>query len=880
MTPTSRIASFAFLLLSATLSNRICLAADFFSNGEPDANCAELRLWLRADKGIKDIQGHSPGDPDFDGGVATWSDLSPRHFDLKAAPTRVPALVPRQAAAGGRPTVAFGGDQILTNQEGALHSHAAATTVVVLQVQRAGPNGSVVYCAGNPSGKHEKLVWNRSEEADETFGYLQWRFPVRNGDAGLENPLDTPADGRFAIVVVESYGDGTSMEIHDGLGDHLGCQREIVGQGTVPELNQCGKGYILGGSWSQQPELAYNGQIAEVLVYNRHLSHAGRRELLAYLRHRYRLDTLDALFPPDTFLLQAEDFDGGWQFRNRYDAISSLCLGDRHVWADGKAAAEGIKSSINVTYAGSYYVWVRAVEYARESGLRTTIQGKQLAATHTQGPQRVRWRLAGKAELQAGSAEIAIRGEGPGGKDCDAIMISATAANLDAVDDICALAQRLRRVPSPGQVSALFENGMRLDGDAVSGWRSSGSLDSTSIAAAGARSPLRCLRIEPHTDVKANAAGSLFEFQNGDRLWGTYSGPAAASSQAGRVVPAQLLIRPPLEFFRDPEKTVGVAVDWLRRVVFEPSAVARRCPPRTVLCRDGRQFTFRALRWTGDGVSLLTEEGIRRLSINELAEICMDPLETWEAYYRELAAIDSNGDAGILRIETTQGMVFTTSSSRSSPCRDEDRAVPSRVFLQPVWSLAPFPVPWASVRTQWNAAADVVPLSRIAPEQVVQRGALGSSWHWQADRNVAGGDLQSGGRRFLWGFGVHAPNALVFRLPPCARAFRSTIGIDASMGDAGCVVARIYANEVEGIPLYQSKPLCGSTATESCGELSLVKGNQPAQRLVLMVDDPGGTRPAGTAPLDIGDHVNWLEPVLLLDAAKLSIEVAKHRAAR
>ena len=147
----------------------------------------------------------------------------------------------------------------------------------------------------------------------------------------------------------------------------------------------------------------------------------------------------------------------------------------------------------------------------------------------------------------------------------------------------------------------------------------------------------------------------------------------------------------------------------------------------------------------------------------------MPPIDAWEAYQRQLAEIDPAGDTDIVRLETEQGMVFTASATRVTAFRAEAEAAASTCLVQPAWSRTPIPVAWSAIRTLWRAPAHVVPLSLLRARQVVQGGPLGSSWKWQADRNVAGGELRSGGVGYLWGFGVHASNELTFDLPDFAR---------------------------------------------------------------------------------------------------------------
>jgi hypothetical protein len=201
--------------------------------------------------------------------------------------------------------------------------------------------------------------------------------------------------------------------------------------------------------------------------------------VLAYLRRRYEFDATDGLLPPGTFLLPAENFEGNWQRSViRLPGNQEQFLRNRHVTAEGPAADEGIKTTINVPRAGKYHVWVRAVENPfnpREpngTALKTFVQGKELPATHARGPQpTVVWREAGEVELKAGPAEVLVRGQGPGHKDCDTVLISPTAASLEAVEEICALAQRLHRVGGESHLTAIFENGLRLDGSLLTGWR-------------------------------------------------------------------------------------------------------------------------------------------------------------------------------------------------------------------------------------------------------------------------------------------------------------------------------------------------------------------------------------------------------------------------
>ena len=879
---TPKIATLCALLVVTALAvpgQDAGAAALMLPSGEPDPNCPELRLWVRADSGIKDTQGRGPADPNFNGMVAAWADRSPQKFDLAAAPGKAPLLVERQPAAGNRPTVAFNGQQVLTRSNATLNDRPTSTVVLVVQGRSGVQGRNGIYSAGKGQNTREwlGLVFGNDVLAGVNGGFL-----TTGGERGYGLELALPSDGRgesrFAAIISNGEVDRRSLEFHDGLGDPVGGDVAITLLAPQqPASDKCSRDFYLGGA----EEDLFWGQIAEMMVFNRGLSPAERRDMLNYLRRRYELDMTEALFPPGNFLLQAEDFEGNWTCPA---AAPGQYLGKRHVTAEGKPADEGIKTTINLPRDGTYHVWVRALEsgWQKDDGrLRTIVQGKELAVTHTRAPNaRVIWREAGEVPLKAGPAEIVVRGEGPGPKDCDAVLISPTAATPDAVEGICALAQRIRRVGGKSRLTAVFENGLRLDGSLLTGWRWMGPSGQISRPDPAAMPALVCLQFDRRQAESerqpAVSSEAVLEFQNGDRLQGTVCGYVPATTKETQEAPAQLLIRPPVGFLQDPAKqTVAVEIDWLRRIVFEPSPRDRRCPPKTLICRDGRVYSFRAIRWNAESVSVLTDESLEQIRLGDVAEVRMAADDAWNMYYRELSILDPEGTTEIVRVETTEGISLTASTIRSSQFRGEAEAIASVRLLRPVWSRAPIPVRWTSTRLLWRAPAHVVPLSRFSPEQVAQRGVLGSSWKWQADRNVAGGILRSDGLDYLWGFGVHAPNEMVFLLPDCVRAFRASAGMDAAVGHTGCAIAKVYANHSSGAPLYQSKPLVGSGMPVSTGEIALPAAAGAARRLVLVTENADALRPAGGDPLDIGNHVDWLEPILLLDPAKLHAEVAK-----
>ena len=190
-------------------------------------------------------------------------------------------------------------------------------------------------------------------------------------------------------------------------------------------------------------------------------------------------------------------------------------------------------------------------------------------------------------------------------------------------------------------------------------------------------------------------------------------------------------------------------------------------------------------------------------------------------------------------------------------------------MVQPVWSLYPLWVPFSSIHTRWSFAPDQVPLSRMQPTAAVSPSLL----PWHADRNSAGQLLRSGGQEHGWGFAVHAYSELSFALPQCANAFRSRLGLDRIVGAGGCVRARVYVGSVKTRPLYQSPLLIGQKKTVDTGRIQLRLPAEGPKHLILQADPAHDNRPRGADPLNIRDKLDWLDPQLGLDTAKLQDEV-------
>ena len=192
-------------------------------------------------------------------------------------------------------------------------------------------------------------------------------------------------------------------------------------------------------------------------------------------------------------------------------------------------------------------------------------------------------------------------------------------------------------------------------------------------------------------------------------------------------------------------------------------------------------------------------------------------------------------------------------------------------MVQPAWSLDPLWVPYSSIHMRWSFAPDQVPLSRVHPVAAVSPSLL----PWHTNRNSAGGLLRSGRQHYGWGFAVHAYSELSFTLPQCAKSFRSRLGLDRLVGAGGCVRARVYVGSTKAKALFQSPLLVGSEKIVDTGRIQLPLPPKGPKHLVLQVDPAHDSRPPGADPLNIRDKLDWLDPQLELDVAKLREEVRR-----
>lgn len=155
-------------------------------------------------------------------------------------------------------------------------------------------------------------------------------------------------------------------------------------------------------------------------------------------------------------------------------------------------------------------------------------------------------------------------------------------------------------------------------------------------------------------------------------------------------------------------------------------------------------------------------------------------------------------------------------------------------------------LPWSDVTGLAVQSDRLVFLSDVKPVDVRQRPIVTFPQSWQADKNVSGGTLQIGERKFDKGIGVHARCELVFTQGPKFDTLAATIGIDAQAKGRG---------DCEFVVLGDGQELLRQRMRGSDAAKEIQVATAGYQRITLLVD-PG-------ADLDLADHANWCEVRLL-----------------
>lgn len=436
----------------------------------------------------------------------------------------------------------------------------------------------------------------------------------------------------------------------------------------------------------------------------------------------------------------------------------------------------------------------------------------------------------------------------------------------------------------PARYVGRLANGQFITGATIADWHAPEAnprLDNQPLL--DPQNPFRWLR-DRALQLPAPAT-SFIEAAMGDRLPGVVTAHVGVETTSADGAPPHFLVEPQVEL-KPPRPyfptTVRVGDDALRRIVWQRRSVDR-WEPGTAFYRDGRTARFRSVRFDRASAFLLMDDGQKEASFDELAELHFPARDPWDAYFDELAVLSPQGEARLLQVETSDGLMVTASRERLFPLGEGGPGDPQRWLhgIQPAWCLDMLWVPHRNIVVRRSFAPHEVPLSRLpAAVETTDSPLRGAAKSYQANRNVEGGQLESGGQEYGWGFGVLGASQLRYTIPDQATALQGRVGLDRFVGAGGSIQARIFLDTTKSSPLWQSAPLVGAAQTTDWGNLSLSVEPGKRRELILQIDPLLKNAPAGADPLDIRDAADWLDPILLLDPQKVQVEIARRTPSR
>ncbi len=443
--------------------------------------------------------------------------------------------------------------------------------------------------------------------------------------------------------------------------------------------------------------------------------------------------------------------------------------------------------------------------------------------------------------------------------------------NLTRTSAIIVAAVTAARAPvrAEEQYWALFRDGSIVTANEIRGGDPFGNV--ATLAGRRLFGVANSLAVLRDNTLRWSPAGPCVMMANGDVVPGKVLRflPASPSSR----LPPRLLISPHRSMKASDPNGLAVRADRVLRIVSTGDPPARPDPGALVFA-DGRTATASALHWSGQGIRALTDTGILTARFDELADLAVEGVDVIAAVLADSRHLPTDRPSLIGRLETVDGAVLTyrRTTARVTVAETAGRqarrrtAEPKRTLhLKPSWALGAITVPVERVWQRSYRAANEVPLSLLPATVLKQRSGL-HHWPWRRNRNVRGEILQSGPLTVGLGVGTHPYSEIAFELPPGARRFITLVGLDHVVGEAGCARVMVYRDAVAGEPLFSSGFLRGAETPVLIGPLDVTH----ARHLILVTESAHDDRPPGADPLDIGDHVDWLMPMVFLENVGVS----------
>ena len=252
---------------------------EFYTGTPADASNPDLVLWLKADAGVQDASGLTPGQAGFSGSVATWLDQSGKgNHVTQATATSQPTYIAAEPTMANQAVLRCDGGDVLAGildtdpDTAGVQALGSPFTVIGVTKYTAAANAHAWFGGGMYKVAFGSGVYPTTIPKNSFWAWTPWA----QSTYGLENSLDT--DWHIHQYVLPSMTETNWTWYLDGL---------ITGGAglTAGAPQQYGDDIFVG--YSGAGGEYWNGDFAEILVFNRVLSPVELQEIGFYLQAKY-----------------------------------------------------------------------------------------------------------------------------------------------------------------------------------------------------------------------------------------------------------------------------------------------------------------------------------------------------------------------------------------------------------------------------------------------------------------------------------------------------------------------------------------------------------------------------------------------------------------
>ncbi|QDU27654.1 NPCBM/NEW2 domain protein [Anatilimnocola aggregata] len=444
---------------------------------------------------------------------------------------------------------------------------------------------------------------------------------------------------------------------------------------------------------------------------------------------------------------------------------------------------------------------------------------------------------------------------------CAALLVLLVSAGLSATETAAA------EKGESARFSLHFRSGEHVAANDLEAWPITGSSTNSKLGRRDLFAKDNPVRLIRDHEAKIELRVPLVIMANGDVITGLPRQLVATDGRQGQLQQVRLQLDSPLM----PVDGTGVSVrtDRVQRIIGQESRQRRPAPePGTVVLLDGRELKGSSIRWQEYGLSILTDDGIVQAEFTDLADVVFPQVDQLAAVVEDSLGAGSMTGPAIMRLAINSGAVLTGARVSREVERIRSRkgsTVEVMYYVQPAWSSHPIAIPESEIAWIGYRQSSEIPLSLLPAETHVNQRLIGKPQTWLRNRSHTGPMAASGRLESDLGLATHSISQIVFKLPAGAASLSTTVGLDRSAGNGGCVRCRIAEWDASarqpGTTLWDSGILQGSDGPKSTGAVNV----QSLANIVLITDDAHDERPAGADPLDIRDAVCWLAPLVEID---------------